>query len=237
MIKRVYVISGIALFCACGVFAKQDNVTVVDNNPVEVADSTAVKVVEKDLPPQTVTNNAEVDSLRKELEKSLQNLKKVTAEKDSLVKVNHTMQKLLDANSYNFLFVPYESYNVEKLAKYNYKYITDPKILENARLPKLLLENYKSDVRAISDFIKPIPAKFEINTLQLESRGAKLASELNALPTVSSYKQLEGWQKTYLGKHITNISMLLKSLNLNNLEKNLKTLIEISKTLDESIKK
>lgn len=31
--------------------------------------------------------------------------------------------------------------------------------------------------------------------------------------------------------------MLLKSLNLKNLEKNLKTLIEISKTLDESIKK
>lgn len=31
--------------------------------------------------------------------------------------------------------------------------------------------------------------------------------------------------------------MLLKSLKLNNLEKNLKTLIEISKTLDESIKK
>lgn len=237
MIKRVYIISAIALFCACGVFAKQDNVTGVDNNPVEVADSTAVKVVEKDLPPQTVSNNAEVDSLRKELEKSLQNLKKVTAEKDSLAGTNYIMQEQLDANAYTFLFLPYDAYNVESLVPGNYKFITDAKLLENAKLPRLLLENYKSDVRAISDFIKPIPAKFEINTLQLESRGAKLASEFNALPTVSSYKQLEGWQKTYLGKHITNISMLLKSLNLKNLEKNLKTLIEISKTLDESIKK
>lgn len=174
-----------------------------------------------------------LDSLQRLYDAQVRENKRITAVRDSLAKINLNMQSQLDANAYTFLFAPYDEYNVEQLAKHNYHYITDPKILKEAAIPRELLEAYKQDTKDIATFIAPIPDKLERNPMNVDKRGAELLTQFNALPAVMRYKKLKGWDGTYLGKYIAKIQTILKTVNLDNVSKGMSTLKQIHKTLTQ----
>lgn len=174
-----------------------------------------------------------LDSLQRLYDAQVRENKRICAVRDSLVKINLDMQSQLDANAYTFLFAPYDEYNVEQLAKHNYHYITDPKLLKNAAVPRELLAEYKQDIKDVAQFIAPIPDNLGRNPMNIDKKSAELLAQFNALPAVARYKKLSHWDGTYLGKYIAKIQTILRTLNLDNTTKGLSELRQIHKTLTQ----
>lgn len=136
--------------------------------------------------------------------------RKVKQREDSISE----LQAYLITMASNFLYIPYESYSIEKIAIPAFKATegSENYVKYSNRLP--LFVNYRDDIKSLIDFLKKTEEYFQFSlSSQRPERSKESLKIFNSMPVYINYNKYDDWEETFLGKKILTIQKILKTAN------------------------
>lgn len=209
------------LSCACSLQA-QDTSSATEtrtNDEISIPESRydQLKEAEKEYENLKKENDAlkkELETLRRQSSTDASKLKELTMmqrSNDSLQTVLKETDKQFIRIASNFLYIPYESYSINKLAIPTFEKASTG-LKEKHQIRYELLKSYKQDTQSLLDFIidcdKRLGGHFVDKTI-----ANNLLQELHNQSFYKNYKRYNDWTNTYLGKEILNVESQLKAFD------------------------
>lgn len=168
--------------------------------------NSALKALLKDSQKETDNKQTEISILKDKItEMEETRIKRIEASNDSL-------QRWLVTVASNFLYIPYEEYNIEKIAVPAFM-ATKGTPAYNRSVDKLtLLQNYKNDMSSLIDFLRSSEDEYAwcVGEKMRSDKANEQLGKLSLLPMYSRYSTYADWKNTFLGKEIVWIKKLLE---------------------------
>lgn len=150
---------------------------------------------------------------------------------------NDSLQKNYIRMASNFLYIPYEDYSIQKIAIPAFQNIKGSNLYQKHKIRLILLENYKADIKFLSNFIddmiknKDLGIAFGLTDTRERNKQTK-KKELDHTQLVSTYKQYDDWENTFIGVKIKEIN---RALNISDSEAMISQLKQIQQELESLI--
>ena len=153
----------------------------------------------------------EKDNEIKSLKEEISNLENESKSKDA--RISELEEAMLFIAS-NFLYIPYEDYNINNIAIPASKYVKDPTLNSKYRDRIDLLKDYAKHVTDLRVFLESLNKEMEKMPIPRKNTDVILSE----LPNLSVYKDYtnkykEYWQETYLGKILFKVENKIKEFN------------------------
>lgn len=142
---------------------------------------------------------------------------KENAHKESLSKIesqNDQLQRNLVTMASNFLYIPYESYSINKIAIPAFKAVEGTDLYSKHKIRLELLENYFKDLSSLKTYLEKILSnKMNSKSVLRTDKGNvdTMVNELKNMEFCSRYEKYDDWKNTYFGKQLCRVMDLLKN--------------------------
>lgn len=140
---------------------------------------------------------------------------KENAHKESLSKIesqNDQLQRNLVTMASNFLYIPYESYSINKIAIPAFKFVEGTDLYSKHKIRLELLENYFNDISSLNAFLYKILSDEKNNLSVFRKKNVVvIVEELKNMEFCSRYEKYDDWKNTYFGKQLCRVMDLLKN--------------------------
>lgn len=115
--------------------------------------------------------------------------------------------KCLISVASNFLYLPYEAYNVNEIAIRSFETVSDDGMKEKYSIRYKLLKNFKDDIMCFLNYLTT--QKEELNK-PFTKNAEEAIQSLHQLQFYIVYHEYDDWEETFLGKKIVNVEKQLK---------------------------
>lgn len=188
-----------------------DNIKILLNNNKATIDSlvnvnTALKGLLRDSQQDTENKDCEISNLQHKIDE----LQNITIK--HLEASNDTLQRRLISMASNFLYIPYEEYNIQEIAIPAFLSTkgTSAYVRYQNRLP--LLQNYKSDIESLVNSLSQMEKDLVVGLTEYRNKKAtEYLNNLQETPLYQRYIAYDDWENTYLGEQIKMVYSILKS--------------------------
>ncbi|MBQ9418654.1 MAG: hypothetical protein IJU19_08765 [Bacteroidales bacterium] len=143
---------------------------------------------------------------KEQLDSMLTETKSLYRTTDSLLRHADT---ILFRMASNFIYIPYESYSIDKVAIPSYKAISDTTYKKRNIARLTLLEHYRSHTEELIRFLSSINPQ---NTRRTITGITPHIDELHQLQCYTEYQQYDDWKHTDLGRRMLKIENILDRL-------------------------